>query len=738
MDQLNRQGTNFRQIFRYFLWAIISALLFALITNYYYIRELQKNTQSNYSRQLEQLSGTINTTLDEINRTTALFSLSEELNQVLNINSAAKETDFTVISRSLDGLREYKNTRSFIADAVILWQADNIVIGSNGTAKLDEFFQVHWYSEDYSAFFWQSIQNYVAKYDVFPPTTLVNNISGTETRVVPTKQYATDTQRFRVPVIVTLHTSYFQDLLVHEKLTDNSILYIYDRRGAIVSQSGPTNTLSDDTLMDIGDLSIDQASPIQRLEGTRYLIVRHISPKNHYTYCALVPYSDFIRESFQALIMPVFLLFAALIFVTAIAYYLSRRLYKPIAYILKDNQRLKDDLTMAIPYVCERYLLSIFNDNRIIEEEDVRNFLQSYDISFPKSHFLVIQSVLNFKEDFFETNTRMTYNQICQESLLTASDAFSGQLHSYVFTVSSNRICILLNLKKDMMKADLMAAIQVYHKSIDHHPQAMTVHSGIGRIHEGFTGLQKSYQESLKASTQITYMNKSMIRTYAKSDDLIAYANYRLEDENKLINYLLQGSHQPALELLKDVIDANTSQTIGHHALRELYLQLYNTAVRALTMKEISVYDLMAKEYQDITTNIGDIQPKQLHTYIHTVYEKVLDYMALENTTKDMANLKHYIDNNYDRDLYLDDIAERFGKSPKYMSAFIKKSLGTTFQGYISSMRIQKAKSLLTDTAMSVNDIAKEVGFNSRHPFIRKFKILEGVTPTEFRKLRQS
>ena len=68
------------------------------------------------------------------------------------------------------------------------------------------------------------------------------------------------------------------------------------------------------------------------------------------------------------------------------------------------------------------------------------------------------------------------------------------------------------------------------------------------------------------------------------------------------------------------------------------------------------------------------------------------------------------------------------------MSKLLKKALGIPFKQYITNLRILKSKELLTDSDETIENIALKIGFNSRNTFIRAFKLLEGITPSEYRK----
>lgn len=92
-----------------------------------------------------------------------------------------------------------------------------------------------------------------------------------------------------------------------------------------------------------------------------------------------------------------------------------------------------------------------------------------------------------------------------------------------------------------------------------------------------------------------------------------------------------------------------------------------------------------------------------------------------------------YIHNNLDKDLTLDEVAKNVYVSSTYLSHLFSKCIKMTFSQYIIHARIQKAKNLLSNTGMSIMDIALDCGFNSQSYFSNVFKKLEGLTPKEYR-----
>lgn len=71
--------------------------------------------------------------------------------------------------------------------------------------------------------------------------------------------------------------------------------------------------------------------------------------------------------------------------------------------------------------------------------------------------------------------------------------------------------------------------------------------------------------------------------------------------------------------------------------------------------------------------------------------------------------------------------------SVPYMSLLFKKNFGINFSDYLWNMRLDKAKSLLRNSDLSIDEISVKVGYQTPSSFRRKFKAEMGVTPSQYR-----
>ena len=81
-----------------------------------------------------------------------------------------------------------------------------------------------------------------------------------------------------------------------------------------------------------------------------------------------------------------------------------------------------------------------------------------------------------------------------------------------------------------------------------------------------------------------------------------------------------------------------------------------------------------------------------------------------------------------------EELASQVFLSPDYMAKVFKKETGKRISDYLSEVRLQEAKCLLTDTTRSISDIASSLSYSNFSGFSRMFKSETGLSPAEYRK----
>lgn len=111
---------------------------------------------------------------------------------------------------------------------------------------------------------------------------------------------------------------------------------------------------------------------------------------------------------------------------------------------------------------------------------------------------------------------------------------------------------------------------------------------------------------------------------------------------------------------------------------------------------------------------------------LYPIYEKIMEFLETEKIYKKPT-------------LSLTELAELVGTNEKYVSTAISKYAESNYSNFINRYRINDAKRLLFENPdMNVNDVMINCGFNSRTSFYNSFTKFTGISPKQFKEMRNA
>lgn len=109
------------------------------------------------------------------------------------------------------------------------------------------------------------------------------------------------------------------------------------------------------------------------------------------------------------------------------------------------------------------------------------------------------------------------------------------------------------------------------------------------------------------------------------------------------------------------------------------------------------------------------------------------DYAPIKRRTDRLVYVTDYIDQNFQRKLLLEEIADKQHLTLTYLSHLFKETLGLSFQEYLKEKRFEHAYMQLVTTEKTVLEISLESGFSDVRYMNRLFKEKLGCSPREYR-----
>lgn len=177
-------------------------------------------------------------------------------------------------------------------------------------------------------------------------------------------------------------------------------------------------------------------------------------------------------------------------------------------------------------------------------------------------------------------------------------------------------------------------------------------------------------------------------------------------------------------------------ELIGHkrYALAYRSLRLseeVNVRVRSL-VKEMGAefteknqgYRMVLKGY--LITLVGLIS--------RALKESGMSVQPLSSPQSKLGEITRYIVDHCDQPLTVEQLAHQYGWTPDHLNRMLKKMTGDTVQAYIGRIRAARAARILLTENVTVDEVARRVGYSDARTLRRAFRRYHGVSPAEFRK----
>lgn len=141
-------------------------------------------------------------------------------------------------------------------------------------------------------------------------------------------------------------------------------------------------------------------------------------------------------------------------------------------------------------------------------------------------------------------------------------------------------------------------------------------------------------------------------------------------------------------------------------------------------------------------SSVSDLQASiATSNYLSHIITHIVSSKFNETNTKNYRQHRdgvdkviHYISQNYNQEIGLDDFVALVHLSKYYFLKIFKQHTGMTPYDYLINYRINEAKVLLKTSSLTVGEIAFTVGFLNESNFIKQFKRIAYCTPLHYRR----
>lgn len=149
--------------------------------------------------------------------------------------------------------------------------------------------------------------------------------------------------------------------------------------------------------------------------------------------------------------------------------------------------------------------------------------------------------------------------------------------------------------------------------------------------------------------------------------------------------------------------------------------------------EKFSINPALLSFMQYIEVQLNDKTTTQTQTRIFELFYHLLsEHIFSNHCDKRIANVVDIISLDPSQPFDNNELAKHACLSTSQFKKLFKENIGVTPQRYLTSLRMTKAKALLTHTDTPINIIATRVGYQNASAFSRQFKAFFGYSPKTF------
>jgi len=98
-----------------------------------------------------------------------------------------------------------------------------------------------------------------------------------------------------------------------------------------------------------------------------------------------------------------------------------------------------------------------------------------------------------------------------------------------------------------------------------------------------------------------------------------------------------------------------------------------------------------------------------------------------------ISDIRAYIDRHYFEEIKISMFTEKYFLSREYLMKLFKQEYGVGIHEYMQKLRMEKARVLLGEETLKIQEISDMLGYNDKNYFSKAFRNYYGVSPSEYR-----
>jgi AraC-like DNA-binding protein/ligand-binding sensor protein len=218
------------------------------------------------------------------------------------------------------------------------------------------------------------------------------------------------------------------------------------------------------------------------------------------------------------------------------------------------------------------------------------------------------------------------------------------------------------------------------------------------------------------------------------------FPGYSLDKERQLLAALRRGDNETGKKILNQLLEnLFTSNPHNFDFIKLRAIELVVLLSRETITPDNTGDNTQLEKNNRYIRHIQDAQNiEELTDVMTTIVERmggqIFSFQGIRHASA-LRKAERYIWENYTRKICLQEVADASGLSAPYFSTIFKEEMGENLSNYLNRLRVEKASTMLTETTLSLNEIAGDCGFEDQSWFSKIFKAYAGISPGKYREI---
>ncbi len=385
-------------------------------------------------------------------------------------------------------------------------------------------------------------------------------------------------------------------------------------------------------------------------------------------------------------------------------------------------------------------LESVFKDVIFGRRINVKTELEKLNISIGEMVFAT--AILNIAE-FAYIASNMTIEEIirlddCMQRIVDeVLEKLDFQIN-FTWREPCEKVLFLFSENRDLFLNETRNCLATIRERIDEETgmEAITALSG---IFDKTEEINRSFQQACDTMNYSAISDRSISSEYdqikssfGKMDRIDSLADEEILDA---INDGDMNRLKQIVSLISDKTASRGSENIQfmhHTALTVFFSVIYALNRSGYLIDEVLENPVLSYRKIFECDTMASIEETLLD-----FFQEIVDFLNMKKVGKTgeiISRAQQFIREHYHESaLALDNVADYVNISVCYFSTLFRKETGKTFKDYLTSVRINKAKELLSKSDLKTFEICYKVGYENPTYFSTLFKKTEGISPSQYR-----